>query len=297
MRKHTRMRATTPLKRHNVGLFLRRFAKHIPAQELEVIPTGLHGNSFVFAYGEDRILKVNKPNTRPDLLKEAALNRYLAAQDLPVEIAAPLEAHPQGFYAVYPRLGGAALTTERLNGFSAADIERFCRPLAEFLAFVHGHDFPDAVGGLVPREEEDLSAGPRYVERYLGFIRRHAPETATDAWEARLEKLRDVAEKQVLCVNHGDVSFGNVLIDPDDPGRLAVIDFNDAEVCDASLDLSVFAEELEDEEVEAAPFVEALLRHYGGDTELLRRKIEFRLLLRDVYGMFRRVRRRMRPAG
>lgn len=291
------MRASTPLKRHNVGLFLRRFVKHIPAEELEEIPTGLYGNSFVFAYGDDKILKVNKPKTRPELLKEAALNRYLAAQDLPVEIAAPLEVHPEGFYAVYPRLKGESLTSERLNGLSADELQRFCRPLAEFLAFLHGHDFPQAVEKLVPREEEDLSAGPRYAERNLDFIRRHAPAVDLSAWEAGLEKLRDVAEKQVLCINHGDISFSNVLVDPDDPGRLAVIDFNDAEVCDASLDLSGFAEELAGEDVEAGPFVEALLRHYGGDVELMRRKIEFRLLLREIYAVFRRVRRRVRLEG
>jgi aminoglycoside phosphotransferase (APT) family kinase protein len=296
MRKCTRIKESTRLTQHNVRLFLRRYAKHIPFDQLELIEKGPYGASFTFYYGKDKILKVNKVKARQALLKEAALNEYLGAQQLPFAFASPLEVHPKGFYAVYSRLDASGLNAERVKGLSAGEVETFSRTLAEFLSFLHTHDFPDKVLSHIPREEEDLSAGPRYLARRIRFIREYAPSIDVTGFEEEWERLRGSFE-QVLTVTHTDFSMGNILLGRGGVGCLAFIDFTDAEICDPSIDFSCLAEDLEDEGVESGPIVKEMLKHYAGDGDKMQRKIEFRLLFSRVSSVFRKVRMVQRRAA
>jgi hypothetical protein len=73
-------------------------------------------------YGQDHILKVNKPKSRPDLIKEAKLASYLNERELPFKFSEPVEIHPLGYFAVFKRLDDRHLTTKRLNAYSPAQM-------------------------------------------------------------------------------------------------------------------------------------------------------------------------------
>jgi hypothetical protein len=154
MRRCTRIRESTPLNKHNVHAFLRRFAKKISLDDLELIPKG--GSSFTFYYGNDKILKVNKANARPSLVKEAKLAEYLSRQQLPFDFAKLLEVHPDGYYAIFQRLDAGPLKPETIRGFKSDELASFARSLGAFLSYIHGHRFPDDVLSHIPRPSEDL---------------------------------------------------------------------------------------------------------------------------------------------
>ncbi len=289
MRRCTRMRESTRLTKHNVHTFLRRFAKQIPLDELELIPTGQFSDSFTFYYGNDKILKVNKVNTRPALLKEAKLAEYLYTQKLPVTFAKPLFVHAKGFYAVFSRIDYRRLTPETVGELEPDELESFTQSLGTFLSFLHGHKFPDNVLDHIPRPSEDLTAENRQARRRIEFIKEHGPEVDTTRFEENLDRLQGSLD-QVWAVTHQDFTSSNVLLGRGNSERLAIIDFTDAEILDPSVDLAYFAEDLAGEGIQPGPIIESMLKHYETDDELIEKKMEFRLLVREITFAFWRVR-------
>ena len=257
MRRCTRVRSSTPIKEHNVHAFLRRFAKHIRQEDLEWIPKS--GSSLTFFYGQDHILKVNKPKSRPDLLKEAKLASYLNEQELPFKFAEPVEIHPQGYFAVFKRLDALPLTTQRLNAFSPDQMNGFTRSLGTFLSFLHAHTFPSDILSHIPTNFRDLVLDLRRVDRAIAYIQEHT-EIRTVDWEARVEYLTDSLDQR-YAVTHGDFTFGNILIGPDENERPSIIDFAESEICDPSLDFAYFAEDLEDEGIRHEPIMDAIFEN------------------------------------
>ena len=290
MRRCTRIRATTPINQHNVYAFLRRFAKHIRQENLEWIPKG--GSSLTFYYGQDHILKVNKPKSRPDLLKEATLARYLNEQELPFRFAEPVEIHPQGYFALFKRLDARPLTAQRLNAFSPAQMNAFTRSLGTFLSFLHAHTFPNDILAHVPVNSRDLVLDLKRVARAITYIQEHT-EIRTAGWEARIAHLTDSLDQR-YTVTHGDFTFGNILIGPDENERPTIIDFAESEICDPSLDFAYFAEDLEDEGIPHEPILDAMFENYNTADTQIRKKTEFKRLAREIIRTFRKVRRSVR---
>ena len=299
MRRCTRIRERTRLTKANIDGFVRRFVKGIHPDELTTIPTGAYGSSFVFQYGTDKILKINKVGARVALLKEASLQSHLSDQDLSVHVPAPVEVHPRGFYSIYPKLSGESLTAEVVSRFSSEEMEVWSRSIGEFLSYLHGTDFPEDVSKTVPRGEQDLESMRAIAESWVDFIDEHASIPETGRFREQLETFRG-AFTQRWAINHGDLSLGNIMRLEGDPPRFAIIDFADAEECDPSMEFSILSDDLIDEGLDERQILGSVLRHYEINGDDLERKLEFRALLGAIRGLFRRVRadvRREKRAG
>ena len=296
MRRCTRIKETTRLTHRNVQAFLRRFAKQIDLDDLEFVPSGPYSDSFTFYYQRDKVLKVNKVGSRPSLLKETILADYLSKQDLRVSVPRPLYVHPKGFYAVFSRIDAAELAPEVIIAMSENQRESLVRSLGEFLTFLHGEDIPHEVKRHVPQPKADLKLELKQARRGLEFLREHEPGFEVTSFEERLQELEECTE-QVWAITHSDFSLGNILVDALDVERLSIIDFTDAEMADPSVDFAYLQQDLEDEELEPAPVVEGVLKHYKTEDPALRAKIEFRRLVWEIMDQFRSVRLALRRAG
>ncbi len=275
--------------------FLRRFAKGVDRTQLTPIPTGPYGSSFVFYYGTDRILKVNKVGSRQELLKEAGLQAHLSQQDLPVQVPAPLQVHPRGFYAIYPRLAGQSLTAAAVAAFSTAEMDAFTRAIGAFLTCLHEQDLPVDLARLVLRGERDMEGMLERASTSIDFIDAHAPGEKADALRARLDGFRGTLPQRWVT-NHGDLSLSNIMRLEGEQPAFAVIDFNDAETCDPSMEFEIFADDLDDEAVDAGQILSAVLHHYNSHGDDVQHKLSFRRLLGQIHDEFRRVRAGVPPS-
>ena len=296
MRRCTRIKETTRLTHRNVQAFLRRFAKKIDTDDLELVPSGPYSPSFTFYYQGDKVLKVNKVGSRPSLLKETILADYLSKQDLRVSVPRPLYVHPNGFYAVFSRMDAAELSPEVVMAMSESQRESLVRSLGEFLTFLHSEDMPQEVKRHVPHPKADLKLELRQARRGLEFLKEHEPGFEMTGFEERLRELEECTD-QVWAINHNDFCLGNILVDALNIERLSVIDFNDAEMADPSADFASLQGDLEDEGLDPAPIMEGVLEHYETEDPALRTKIEFRLLVSEIMDRFRIARLALRRAG
>ena len=296
MRRCTRIKETTRLTHRNVQAFLRRFAKQIDIDDLEFVPSGPYSASFTFYYQRDKVLKVNKVGSRPSLLKETILADYLSKQDLRVSVPRPLYVHPKGFYAVFSRIDAAELAPQVVMAMSESQRESLVRSLGEFLTFLHSEDMPHEVKRHVPQPKADLKLELKQARRGLECLREHEPGFEVTSFEERLQELEECTD-QVWAITHSDFSLGNILVDALDVERLSIIDFTDAEMADPSVDFACLQGDLEDEELEPAPIIEGVLKHYETEDPALRAKIEFRRLVGEIMDQFRSVRLALRRAG
>ncbi len=241
-------------------------------------------------YGQDHILKVNKPKSRPDLIKEAKLASYLNERELPFKFSEPVEIHPQGYFAVFKRLDDRHLTPKRLNAYSPAQMNGFARSIGTFLSFLHAHIFPSNILALVPRNSRDLVL--RWVGRAITYIQEYT-EIRTADCEARVDHLTDSLDQR-YAVTHRDFTFGNILIGPGESEKPSIIDFAESEVCDPSLDFAYFAEDVEDEGIRHEPIMEAMFENYQTSDTQIRKKAEFKRLEREIIRTFRKIRRSVR---
>ena len=116
-----RIRDSNRITERNVHCFLRRFAKGISLGELELIPRR-YGDSIMFYYGSDMMLKVPKNGHRRALLAETTISRYMNTQALPMVFAVPMIVRPEGFYAVFSRIDGIPLTADKVAGFTSNEL-------------------------------------------------------------------------------------------------------------------------------------------------------------------------------
>ena len=290
MKEMTRIKESTRITQRNVHVFLRRFAKKIPLQDLELIPRPYGGDSIVFYYGNDKMLKVPKNGHRTALTKETKLSEYLNTQQLPVTFVEPLLVHSKGFYAVFSRINGRSLTSERLEGFTPNELESFARSLGTFLSFLHTHKFPNDVMEHIPRPSEDLKADLRRARRKIQFIKECAPGVDTSQFEENLERLQGSLD-QVWAITHSDLSLNHVLSVQESAERLAIIDFAGAQICDPSIDFSELAFDLSEEGgLQPDNILEMILKHYRTDDQAIAEKIEFRLLTYEIHSAYKEVR-------
>ena len=289
MRRCTRIRERTRPTKSNIDGFVRRFVKGIHPDELTTIPNGAYSSSFVFQYGTDKILKINKVGARMALLKEASLQSYLSDQDLPVHVPAPVEVHSRGFYSIYPKLSGESLTGEVVSRFSSEEMEVWGRSIGEFLSYLHGTDFPGDLSRTVPRGEKDLESMRAIAKRWVDFIDQHASSPETGRFREQLETFRG-AFTQRWAINHGDLSLGNIMRLEGDPPRFAIIDFTDAEECDPSMEFFILRDDLTHEGLDELRILGSVLRHYELNGDDFGRKLEFRALLGEIQSLFRTVR-------
>jgi len=282
------MNEMTRIKQKNVYRFLRKFAKNISLDDLELLPRR-YGGSIVFFYGEDRILKVPKNGHRAALLKETKLSEYLNTQQLPVTFPTPLWVHDKGFYAVFSRIDGREFTAEALERFTPNEMESFTRSLGAFLSFLHNHKFPDDVMQHIPHATDDLLAQLKSAKRKIKFIKEHSTEVDTMRWEEKLESLQDSLD-QVWVVTHCDFSLNHVFSVQGSVKRLAVIDFADAHLHDPSVDFSELAIDLAEEGLVPDNILEMILKHYQTSDRTIAKKIEFGRLTFEIRRAYQQVR-------
>ena len=297
MRAITRFKESTRLTRGNAGDFLRHFAKDIALEDLECI-SGQYGDSVLFNYGPDKLLKVPKNGHRTAFHKELELVEYLHTQQVPVAIPQPLQVHPRGLYAVYPRENSPALSPETVVAFTAAELESCARSLGAFFSFLHTHPFPDQVLQYIPRADDPYPTQLKWVKRKIEFVKEHSTQFDTARWEAQLAHLQGSLDQAGWAVTHCDPSLGHFFAVDGDPGQLAVIGFIDAHQHDPAVDLAEFAIEMHSDlpALLAGQLVELVIKHYRTDDRGLADKIEFGLLEFAIRRAFQGVRRSLREA-
>lgn len=289
----------TRIKKRNVYRFLRRFAKDISFENLELMPNHLQGGtSVVFYYQENYILKIAKgKGSRVALLKEAKLLEYLNTQKLPVVVAKPTLVHDKGFYAVYSRIHGHRMSPKTLEGFAPKEQEAFARSMGAFLSFLHDHKFPDDVMKYVPQAEDPFEVQLKRTKKKIQFVKEHSAEVDITRWEEKLEGLQDSLD-QTWIVTHCDLRLGHLYSIQGGAERLAVIDFASAQMHDLAVDLSEFAIELHSDLPEdgllAGKIMDMVLKHYQTDDPAIAEKIEFGLLEFEIRRAYQQVRNSLR---
>jgi len=203
---------------------------------------------------------------------------------------------------IYPRIAARSLTADMLRSFSDAQMTAFAAAVGGFMSFLHGASIPKDIA--VPRGEKDLESMLAQTEARIDFIEEHKQIASghgisghdIDSLRQKLVPFRGTM-KQQWTLNHADLGFGNIMLHDDAPHGFSIIDFNDAEVCDPSLDFNTMAGDLEDEGLNANEIMEAVLAHYDLDDGTMREKMAFRVVLREIAELFRRVRRDVRRAA
>lgn len=170
------------------------------------------------------------------------------------------------------------------------------------MSFLHGATMPQDMD--VPRGEKDLDTMLAQCDARIDFIEDHAQIAAGHGISGHdVARLRQELAPfrgtmlQQWAVNHADLGFGNIMLNDGGGHEFSIIDFTDAEICDPSLDFNTFAGELADEGFHAAEIMEAVLAHYDMDDDTMRKKMAFRIVLREVATLFRQVRQDVRHAS
>ena len=292
-------RESTRVKRRNAHGFLKTFAQDIVLEDLQIVPGGLYGDSVSFYYGDDKMIKVPKNGHRRALLKEAKLFEYLNGQQLPVVFPEPLFVHEKGFYAVYSRIEGRAMTPTTLVGFTPVELESAIRSIAGFFSSLHTHKFPNEILQFVPRATDPYDVLDNRLNRKIQFVGGHSSEFDTVDWENRLSRLQG-ALSQSWAVTHCDPGPGHFIAVGGDTERIGVGDFLDAQLHDPGVDIAEFAIEVhsdlpEDGEL-ARKVMELMLKHYETDDPAIAEKVELGLLEYEIRHAHQRVRASIRQA-
>ncbi len=200
------------------------------------------------------------------------LDDYLGvALPVPLSLISPSGELPFGAI-VQPRLPGRAMTAG--DGLSVD----LCGEFGRLLARLHGLDHTAAPSGSL--QHLDPIPHLRRIQRETDeWLRTRLTASERTQLASRLDRAEAVLpnHEQVLC--HGDAWYGNVMVD--DGKLVALLDFEDACVADAALDLAASA--YLDQPGSRAVLDAYLTEHPA--TPSLNRRIDDYLLLRELAGL------------
>ena len=288
------MNHTTEITAENVCDFLKKFATDISIEDLKPISKRHRGgDNFTFYYRDDAILKVARNAYRALLLKEVKLTEYLHALSMPLTVAKPIMVHDKGFYAIFSRINGSSLPIETLETFTARELESFGKSLGTSLTFLHRHKFPDEVLHHIPRAADPFTATLSEAGQQIAFIEEHTAEVNTSRWNEKLESLQGSLDQRWAVV-HTDLQINHLFFVQEDLEQLAIIDWADTVLHDPAADLSEFAIEMYSDlppnGIAAKKVIDAVLKHYQTDDDAITEKIEFGLLVFQIWCAYQWVR-------
>ncbi|HEY8317375.1 MAG TPA: aminoglycoside phosphotransferase family protein [Amnibacterium sp.] len=173
---------------------------------------------------------------------------------------------PDRRFSVHDFVPGEQLTPARLLALSAPDRDEVADALAGLLSALHGLDPsvlpPGTPSWTVPEEHVEVRRlAASGLPALLGPVELRLVDEVLDDVPALL------AESPPPVLVHGDVYEDHLLHDPA-TGRLGLIDFSDLAVGDPAID---FAELID----YGRPFLEDVVRRYGGDEALTDRAIRY----------------------
>ena len=173
---------------------------------------------------------------------------------------------PDRRFAVHEFVRGEQLTPQRLRALPARGRDEVADALAGLLSALHGLDpavLPEGTPSwTVPEEHVEVR---RLAESGLRPLLRPAEAALVEAVLDDVPAL--LAESPPPVLVHGDVYEDHLLHDAV-TGRLGLIDFSDLAVGDPAID---FAELID----YGGPFLEDVVRRYGGDAALVDRAIRY----------------------
>ncbi|MCY3739565.1 MAG: aminoglycoside phosphotransferase family protein [Candidatus Poribacteria bacterium] len=281
------MNQTTEITAENVCDFLKKFATDISIEELKPVSKRHRGgDNFTFYYRDDAILKVARNAYRARLLKEVKLTEYLHALSMPFTVAKPIMVHDKGFYAMFSRIDGTSLPIEALEGFTPKELEAFGKSLGTSLTFLHRHKFPDEVLDHIPRAADPFAVAIRDTRQQLAFIAENTTEIYTSRWSEKLENLQERLNQRWAVV-HTDLQINHLFFLQENLEQLAIIDWADTVLHDPAIDLSEFAIEmysdLPPDGIVAKRVIDVVLKYYQTDDDAITEKIEFGLLIFQIW--------------
>ena len=287
------MNQTTKITVENALEFLKKFATDISIEDLKPISNRHRGgDNFTFYYRDDAILKIARNAYRARLLKEAKLTEYLHTLSMPFVVAKPIMVHENGFYAMFSRINGSSLPIEALETFTAGELESFGKSLGTSLTFLHRHKFPDEVLDYIPRAADPFAVAIRNARQQLAFITENTTEVDTNRWREKLENLQNALDQRWTVV-HTDLQINHLFFVQENLEQLAIIDWADALLHDPAIDLSEFAIEmysdLPPDGIVAKKVIDVVLKYYQTDDAAITEKIEFGLLVFEIWSAYQRV--------
>ena len=288
------MNQTTEITADNVCDFLKTFATNISIEELKPISKRHRGgDNFTFYYRDDAILKVARNAYRARLLKEVKLTECLHALSMPFTVDKPIIVHDQGFYAMFSRINGSSLPIEALETLTARELESFGKSLGTSLTFLHRHKFPNEVLDHIPRATDPFAVAIRDTRQKLAFIAENTTEIYTSRWREKLENLQECLNQRWTVV-HTDLQINHLFFVEENLEQLAIIDWADTVLQDPAIDLSEFAIEmysdLPPDGIVAKKVIDAVLKYYQTDDAAITEKIEFGLLVFEIWCVYQQVR-------
>ena len=281
------MNQTTEIAAENVCDFLKTFATDISIEDLKPVSKRHRGgDNFTFYYRDDAILKVARNAYRARLLKEVKLTEYLHALSMPFTVTKPIMVHDKGFYAMFSRINGSSLSIEALEGFTPGELEAFGKSLGTSLTFLHRHKFPDEVLDHIPRAADPFAVAIRNTRQQLAFIAENTTEIYTSRWREKLENLQERLNQRWAVV-HTDLQINHLFFLQENLEQLAIIDWADTVLHDPAMDLSEFAIEmysdLPPDGIVAKRVIDVVLKSYQTDDDAITEKIEFGLLIFQIW--------------
>ncbi len=281
------MNQTTEITADNVCDFLKTFATDISIENLKPISNRHRGgDSLTFYYRDDSILKIPRNAYRTGLLKEAKLTAYLHTLSMPFTVTKPIMVHDKGFYAMFSRINGSSLPIEALEGFTPGELEAFGKSLGTSLTFLHRHKFPDEVLHHIPRATDPFAVAIRDTRQKLAFIAENTTEIYTSRWREKLENLQERLNQRWSVV-HTDLQINHLFFLQENLEQIAIIDWADTVLHDPAIDLSEFAIEmysdLPPDGIVAKRVIDVVLKYYQTDDDAITEKIEFGLLIFQIW--------------
>jgi homoserine kinase type II len=217
----------------------------LPApQSTELLPGGLVNSNYRMRTGEADVLLRVYPQARLDeeVRFELSVIRHLSSAGLPVPDVLPVDRKPEPLSvggrlaAVLTYLPGRALLQEELSADVAAQAGLLYRSLVSALdGFVPSGAKDDADAAAVSALVDEAVAGLQSCDRGSAVLLR-------DSYASIAATFAEPARRAVV---HGDLYYENVLVTPGPEGLVlsGVVDFDDAYVGDALLDLALVATE------------------------------------------------------
>jgi aminoglycoside phosphotransferase (APT) family kinase protein len=171
---------------------------------------------------------------------------------------------PHNAYFGYEGVQGQILM-DSFMGLELADKQRIGRAIGSFLAQFHTLELPGARTRTVEDEIEQMQRwfgehSPAFTQNLSPAEYKLLQSLAVTSWPA---ELRALGSDMVLC--HGDLHFGNVLLDQD--GQVGIIDFGDVAYCDRSRDFIDY---------EDPTILQATLETYDHNDELFQKRLAIR---------------------
>jgi aminoglycoside phosphotransferase (APT) family kinase protein len=219
-----------------------RLAEFGPVGELDVLPGGSSGLTFVATAGDRRVVIKAVPPGRPaigrhDMLRQARVLGALRHSPVPVPVLFAVDETPPAWFAM-SWVDGEAIEPV-LDGVPVAGDLAAVRMFTAAQVLARLHESPaNVISGLAGDEPSEPDPPRAELDRWARLMAAVPAELRPGADELRTSLSRSIPAPMPPALTHGDFRLGNVLCDGEDVA--AVVDWEIWSIGDPRVDLGYF---------------------------------------------------------